>query len=196
MQNTDNEPKDKENPIIVDEGGEIVDEFDEKEEEVFGENLKTFNDFAKECGRTYETIRKRVKDAEDVLGKHIVYNPKTKTRYLDSFAQEYLRNNSAMDYIQLNETSAADEVKALQAKCEELTDKYQTLLEKQNGLMERLVETSRIEAEHRFQIEKNEELTEKTKELESKIEELQAENAKFEKCWSLFGVRYKKKEDK
>ena len=182
----------------------------ESNEEFYGKNLRKLVDFAEECGVSYETIRRKVAKNEKQLGNHIVRDSVTGTRYLDEYAQEFLRTKTATHFVQLADKTALDEAKMWHDKFLELNTKYTELLEKNTKLNEKTAKLLILEEKERtyqLQLEKSKQLEEeiadrekqqeqleiKAKELESQIKDLKAENSSYVPYRTLFGkTRYKK----
>lgn len=179
-------------------------------EDFYGKNLKKIVDFAEDCGVSYETMRRKVAKNEKQLGNHIVRDSVTGTRYLDEYAQDFLRTKTATHFVQLADKNALDEAKMWHDKFLELNTKYTELLEKNTELSEktaRLLILEEKEKTYQLQLEKSEQLEKeiadrekqqeqlenKAKELESQIEDLKAENSSYIPYKTLFGkTRYKK----
>lgn len=180
------------------------------DEEFYGKNLRKLVDFAEECGVSYETIRRKVAKNEKQLGNHIVRDSVTGTRYLDEYAQEFLRKKTATHFVQLADKTALDEAKMWHDRFLELNMKYTELLERNTELSEktaRLLIFEEKEKTYQLQLEKSKQLEEeiadrekqqeqlenKARELESQLEDLKAENSSYVPYKTLFGkTRYKK----
>ena len=172
-------------------------------EDFYGKNLKKIVDFAEDCGVSYETMRRKVAKNEKQLGNHIVRDLVTGTRYLDEYAQNFLRTKTATHFVQLADKNALDEAKMWHDKFLELNTKYTELLEKNAELSEKtakLLILEEKEKNYQLQLEKSEQLEKeiadrekqqeqlenKTKELENQIEDLKAENNSFVPYKTLF----------
>ena len=179
-------------------------------EEIYGKNLRKIIDFAEECGVSYETIRRKVAKNEKQLGNHILRDSVTGTRYLDEYAQEFLRTQTATHFVQLADKTALDEAKMWHDKFLELNTKYTELLEKNTELSEKtarllifeekektyqlqLEKSKQLEEEIADRVKQQEQLENKAKELENQIKDLKVENDSFVPYKTLFGkTRYKK----